>query len=30
MYDAFLFDIPVRYALGYRNLYDGYFDLRTV
>lgn len=30
MYDAFLFDLQVRYALGYRNLANGYFDLRTV
>lgn len=30
MHDAFLFDVQVRYALGYRNLGDGEFDLRTV
>lgn len=30
MYDAFLFDVQVRYALGYRNLGEGAFDLRTV
>ena len=30
MYDAFAFDLQVRYAVGYRNLSDGYFDLRTV
>lgn len=30
MYDAFCFDLQVRYALGYRNLGDGVFDLRTV
>ena len=30
MYDAFFFDLQVRYAVGYRNLSDGYFDLRTV
>ncbi len=30
MYDAFCFDLQVRYALGYRNLAEGYFDLRTV
>jgi hypothetical protein len=30
MHDAFLFDVQVRYALGYRNLGEGDFDLRTV
>ena len=30
MYDHFLFDVQVRYALGYRNLGEGDFDLRTV
>ena len=30
MYDAFCFDPQVRYALGYRNLGEGQFDLRTV
>jgi len=30
MHDAFLFDLQVRYALGYRNLGEGAFDLRTV
>lgn len=30
MYDAFCFDLQVRYALGYRNLGEGQFDLRTV
>ncbi len=30
MYDAFCFDLQVRYALGYRNLGEGAFDLRTV
>jgi len=30
MYDHFLYDIQVRYALGYRNLGEGDFDLRTV
>ena len=30
MYDAFLFDVQVRYALGYRNLGEGAFELRTV
>jgi hypothetical protein len=30
MYDAFLFDLQVRYALGYRNWGEGQFDLRTV
>jgi hypothetical protein len=29
MHDAFLFDMQVRYALGYRNLGEGEFDLRT-
>jgi len=30
MHDAFCFDLQVRYALGYRNLGEGQFDLRTV
>jgi hypothetical protein len=30
MHDAFLFDLQVRYALGYRNLGEGEFELRTV
>lgn len=30
MHDAFLFDVQVRYALGYRNLGEGEFDLRTI
>ncbi len=30
MYDAFCFNLQVRYALGYRNLGEGQFDLRTV
>lgn len=30
MHDAFSFDLQVRYALGYENLGDGEFDLRTV
>jgi len=30
MYDAFLFDLQTRYALGYDNLGEGDFDLRTV
>lgn len=30
MYDAFCFDLQVRYALGYRQLGDGQFDVRTV
>jgi hypothetical protein len=30
MHDAFLFDVQVRYALGYRNLGEGAFELRTV
>jgi hypothetical protein len=30
MHDAFLFDMQVRYALGYRNLGEGEFDVRTI
>lgn len=30
MYDHFCYDVQVRYALGYRQLGEGYFDLRTV
>jgi len=30
MYDAYCYDIQVRYALGYRQLGEGYFDLRTL
>jgi hypothetical protein len=30
MYQAFIFDLQVRYALGYENLGDGYFAMRTV
>lgn len=30
MRDAFLFDIQVRYALGYNNLGEGEFDIRTI
>ena len=30
LYDAFSFDLQVRYALGYRNLGEGQFDLRTL
>ena len=30
MHDAFLFDLQVRYALGYDNVGEGDFDLRTV
>lgn len=30
MHDAFSFDVQVRYALGYENLGEGEFDLRTV
>ncbi len=29
MYDAFTFDVQVRYALGYHNLGEGDFELRT-
>lgn len=30
LHDAFSFDVQVRYALGYNNLGEGEFDLRTV
>ena len=30
MHDAFLFDLQARYALGYENIGEGDFDLRTV
>ena len=30
MYDAFCYDLQVRYALGYRSLAEGHFELRTV
>jgi hypothetical protein len=30
LHDAFLFDLQVRYALGYRNLGEGDFELRTI
>lgn len=30
MYQAFVFDLQVRYALGYENLGDGHFHMRTV
>lgn len=30
MHDAFSFDLQVRYALGYENLGDGEFDVRTI
>lgn len=30
MYDHFVFDLQVRYALGYENLGDGEFELRSV
>ena len=30
LYDHFCFDVQVRYAVGYRNLGEGYFDLRTL
>jgi hypothetical protein len=29
-YDRFCYDVQVRYALGYRHLGEGYFDLRTL
>jgi len=29
-YDHFCFDVQVRYALGYRDLSEGHFELRTV
>jgi hypothetical protein len=30
MYNEFCYDVQVRYALGYRHLGEGYFDLRTL
>jgi hypothetical protein len=30
MYDHFCFDVQVRYALGYRDLSEGHFELRTM
>ena len=30
MYDHFCFDVQVRYALGYRNLEEGYFAVKTI
>jgi hypothetical protein len=30
MFDHFCFDIQVRYALGYRDLSEGHFELRTI
>lgn len=30
MFDAFCYNIQVRYALGYRDLREGHFELRTV
>jgi Transposase domain (DUF772)/Transposase DDE domain len=30
LYDHYVFDIQVRYALGYRDLKDGEFDVRTL
>jgi hypothetical protein len=30
LHDGFLFDMQVRYALGYRNLGEGEFDVRTI
>jgi len=30
MYNEFCYNVQVRYALGYRHLGDGYFDLRTL
>jgi hypothetical protein len=30
LYDAFLYNIQVRYALGYQELGEGEFDLRTL
>jgi len=29
-YDHFCFDVQVRYAVGYRDLSEGHFELRTV
>lgn len=30
LYEAFLYDVQLRYAIGYRNLGEGDFDLRTL
>ena len=30
LHDAFLFDVQVRYALGYHQLGEGEFDVRTI
>ena len=30
LHDAFVFDFQVRYAVGYRNMNEGDFDLRTI
>jgi hypothetical protein len=30
MYDAFCYNVQVRYALGYQNLGEGHFELRTM
>jgi hypothetical protein len=30
MYEAYCYDVQVRYALGYRNLREGQFELRTM
>ena len=30
MYEAFCYDLQVRYALGYRSLGEGHFELRTI
>jgi hypothetical protein len=30
MYDHFLYDLEVRYALGYEHLSEGYFAIRTL
>ena len=30
MYETFIFDLQMRYAVGYENLGDGYFAMRTV
>ena len=30
MYDHFCYDVQVRYALGYRDLSEGHFELRTM
>jgi len=30
MWDAFCFNMQVRFALGYRDLVEGHFDIRTV